>query len=80
MYVIIRFNVRDDVEHIVDLVNSFEDLTNYCDVLTRNDPTLKRVQPLIQVTRAGRCVPMAFNKKYEYYIQYHPVVTEPSFQ
>jgi hypothetical protein len=80
MYVIIRFHVKEDMEHNIDVVNSFEDLAHYCDVLLRNDLTLKRVQPLIQVKRAGRCVPMAFNSNYEYYIQYHPVVTEPSFQ
>ena len=79
MYAIIRFHVKDDVEHIVDVVNSFEDLNHYCDVLLTKDPTLKRVQPLIHLSRVGRCVPMAFNNKYEYYNQFHQMVTEPSF-
>jgi hypothetical protein len=79
MYVIIRYHVNDDMEHIVDIVNTFEDLNHYCEVLLSKDPSLRRVQPLIHNSRVGRCVPMAYNGKYEYYVQYHQIVTEPSF-
>ncbi len=79
MYVIIRYHVNDDMEHIVDVVSTFEDLNHYCEVLLSKDPSLRRVQPLIHNSRVGRCVPMAYNGKHEYYVQYHQVVTEPSF-
>ena len=79
MYVIIRFHMKENIEHIVDVVNSFEDLTHYCDVLLNKDSTLKRVQPLTLNSQIGRCVPMAYNGKHDYYVQYHTVVTEPSF-
>ena len=80
MYVIIRFHVKEDVEHIVDLVDSHEDLIHYRDMLLSHDLSLKKVEPLLTNLRAGRCVPIAYNEKYEYYVQYHAVVREPSFQ
>ncbi len=79
MYVIIRFHVKEDVEHIVDLVDSHEDLIHYRDTLLSHDLSLKMVEPLLTNLRAGRCVPIAYNGKYEYYVQYHTVVREPSF-
>ena len=79
MYVIIRFHVKEDVEHIVDVVESYEDLVHYCDVLLNHDLSLKRVQPLMTNLRVGRCVPIAFNEKHEYYVQYQVAVKEPSF-
>lgn len=79
MYVIIRFHVKNDIETNVDVVNTYEDLEHYCDVLLQNDVTLKRVPLVLQNPRVGRCVPMAFNETYEYYVQYHQFVKEPSF-
>ncbi len=79
MYVIIRYRVKEDVEQIVDVVDTYEDVVHYCDMLLGHDLTLKRVQTLSAHTRAGRCVPVAHNDKYEYYVQYHTVVKEPSF-
>ena len=79
MYVIIRFHVKEDVEHIVDIVESHKDLAHYMDVLLSHDLTLKKVDPPLINLRAGRCVPIAHNEKHEYYVQYHTVVKEPSF-
>lgn len=79
MYVIIRFHVKEDVEHIVDVVDSHEDLLQYRDMLLSHDLSLKKVEPLLTNLRVGRCVPIAYNAKYEYYVQYHVVVKEPSF-
>jgi hypothetical protein len=79
MYVIIRFHVKDNVEHIVDVVDSYDDLTHYCDTLLSHDLSLKRVQPLTTNPRVGRCVPIAFNEKHDYYVQYQTMVREPSF-
>jgi hypothetical protein len=79
MYVIIRFHVKDNIEHIVDIVDSFDDLNQYCDILLQKDSSLKKVQPLIHTSRIGRCVPMAYNDRYDYYVQFHQFVKEPSF-
>ena len=79
MYVIIRFHVKEDLEHIVDVVDSHEDLVHYIDTLLSHDLTLKKVDPPLMNLRVGRCVAVAYNQKYEYYVQYHAMVREPSF-
>lgn len=79
MYIIIRFHIKEDMEHIVDVVDSHEDLIHYRDMLLGHDLSLKKVEPLLSNLRVGRCVPIAFNEKHEYYVQYHNLVKEPSF-
>lgn len=79
MYVIIRFHVKEVAEHIVDLVDTHEDLLHYIDMLLSHDLTLKMVKPPLMNLRVGRCVAVAYNPKYEYYVQYHNIVKEPSF-
>ena len=79
MYVIIRYKVKEDVEQIVDVIDTYEDLVHYCEVLLQNDSSLKSVQPLMNNMRVGRCIPMAFSAKYGYYVQFHQFVKDPSF-
>ena len=79
MYIVIRYDHKHDIEKIVDVVGSYQDMVHYQTVLLERDPRLRQVQTISEDQISGRCVPIATGTHESYYIQYQTVVTKPSF-
>ena len=79
MYIITRYDVKDDVEKIVDVVGSFEDLGAYITELMRQTPSLVlRPDTIPAFTRVGVLTPFASNDAVQYYFSRFNVVSKPS--
>lgn len=79
MYIITRYDVRDDMEKIVDVVSTFEDLSVYITELIRQTPSLVlRPDTIPAFTRVGVLTPFASNAEVQYYFSRFNFVSRPS--
>ena len=79
MYIVIRYDEKQGVEKIIDIVENYEDMVHYQGVLFQKDSSLRIVSSTFTESVHGRCVPFATTGHYSYYVQYQKAVKEPSF-
>jgi hypothetical protein len=79
MYIITRYDVKEDVEKIVDVVSTFEDLSVYITELLKQTPDLVlRPDTIPAFTRVGILTPFASNATVQYYFSRFNFVSKPS--
>jgi hypothetical protein len=79
MFVIFRYDVKNDFEGIVDIVENYNVLVNYIQELTIKYPTLKSIQYPPANPHIGYTIPLLRNDDFEFWIQRHEFVSNPTF-
>lgn len=79
MFIIIRCSLEDMFEHVMDVVETHEDLISYVEKLYSLDPTLTKIQDIPYSETHGYTIPFAKTDTHDLSFQYFNFVKEPSW-
>lgn len=78
MWILIRYDLLNGHEKIMDLVSSYSDLCAYLDALKAAVPTLKRINTDPNTMVHGQISPILGNSTHDWYIKYMVPVNHPT--
>jgi hypothetical protein len=78
MWILIRYDLLNGHETIVDVVESYDDLCVYIDALVASVPTLRRINTDPRTMVHGQMSPILGNTHHDWYIKYMVPVNRPT--
>jgi hypothetical protein len=80
MFVILRHCIEDNIEIVMDVIETKSDLDLYVAAMHAMNPLLKKVQNIPTNPRIAYTIPFAETDVYEFSFQYFECVREPSWK
>lgn len=77
MYVIFKYDTLNNSEEIHDIVESYDSLLTYIQILLQNNPTLILIQPIPHNPHLRYSIPILTDSHTKYYIERHQFATSP---
>ncbi len=77
MFVIFRYDIKNDSESIYDIVENYDILIGYIQELIIKYPELKSIQNPPLNPHIGYTIPLLRSDEYEFWVQRHMFVTKP---
>jgi|LakMenEpi03Aug12_release.lakeMendotaPanAssembly.Ray.scaffolds.fasta_scaffold2766293_1 hypothetical protein len=79
MFVIFRYDIKNDTEFIYNIVENHDILVSYIQELMTKYSDLKSIQNPPHNPHIGYTIPLLRNEEFEFWVQRHEFVTKPTF-